>query len=347
MCATSAAAQSAGSNTPADSLTGTDTVKAFIAARVQKTWTPPKTPWGDPDIQGVFTNKDEANTPMERPAEWAGRKMDDITPQEFAAAVARRQERAVETAPFAGGGEQEAGVALAVPIHWFDNLAAKNSRPWFVIDPTEGTIPALTPQAQASPRPQFLSGGLRGGGADSYLDRSLGDRCVVFGMLRTPIIYGNSYQIVQGRDNIVLRYEMLHDARIIPIEGRGAPARAGIPNAMGESRARWDGNTLVVETTNFEERMLYFNLTAGRPTATSMKNMRVIERFTRIAPNKVEWTVTLDDASTWNRPWTYSIPLTEDNSQLIFEYACHEGNYGLANILSAGRALEKAGRSYR
>ena len=314
-----------------------EAIKTFIASRVVKGFVPPKTPWGDPDIQGVFTNKDEANTPMERPDEWAGRKMDDITPQEFAAAVAKRQERAVETAPFAGGGEVEEGVALAVPIHWFDNLAAKNSRPWFVVDPVEGTIPALTAEAQARPAPARPE--LRGGGADTYLDRSMGDRCIAFSMLRNPGIYGNSYQIVQGRDNVVLRYEMVHEHRVIPIEGRGALARSGVRNPMGESRGRWDGNTLVVETTNFPATMNY--------RGASMDKMRVVERFTRIAPHKVEWTVTIDEPSTWTRPWTYSIPMTEDNSQLIYEYACHEGNYGMANILSAGRALEKAGKPYR
>ena len=105
-----------------------EAIKSFISSRVVKGFVAPKTPWGDPDIQGVFTNKDEANTPLERPDEWAGRRMDDITPSEFAAAIAKRQERALERAPFAGGGEVEEGVALAVPIHWFDNLAAGSKR---------------------------------------------------------------------------------------------------------------------------------------------------------------------------------------------------------------------------
>ena len=318
------------------SLAGTENVKAFIASRIQKNWTPPTTPWGDPDIAGVFTTKDEANTPFERPAEWAGRRMDDITPQEFAAAIAQRQQAALERAPFAGGGEVEEGVAIAVPIHWFDNLAAKNSRPWFVVDPVEGQIPPLTAAAQARPDPE--SRGLRGSRADTYLDRDLTDRCMIFGLARTAGIYGNSYQIVQGRDNVIFRYEMVHEARIIPIEGRGAPPRSGVRTPMGDSRARWEGNTLVVETTDFDERLEYRN--------APMADMRVIERFTRIAPKKVEWTVTIDEPSTWTRPWTYSLPMTEDNSQLIFEYACHEGNYGMANILSAARAVEKAGRKY-
>ena len=121
----------------ASGLPDASVVKAFITSQTQTNWVAPKTPWGDPNIQGNFTSKDEANTPFERPTEWAGRRMEDITPDELAAAIVKRQERAVETAPFAGGGEPDQGVAIAVPIHWFDNLAAKNSRAWFVVDPVE------------------------------------------------------------------------------------------------------------------------------------------------------------------------------------------------------------------
>ena len=314
------------------SVAGTDNVKAFIASRVQKNWTPSKTPWGDPDISGVFTTKDEANTPFERPAEWAGRRIDDITPQEFAAAVAERQQAALERAPFAGGGEVEEGVAIAVPIHWFDNLAAKNSRPWFVIDPPEGQIPPVNAEAQALPSRRSF--GLRGGKADTYLNRNLTDRCVAF-TFRMPSIYGNSYQIVQTPDYVVLRREQLHDARVVPLDGRSL---ANVRSFEGQSRGRWEGNTLVVETTNFDERVAYRQYSAT--------NLRVIERFTRIAPHQVEYTMTIDDPSVYTRPWTFSYPMTEDDAQLIHEYACHEGNYGIANILSAGRAAEKAGKEY-
>jgi hypothetical protein len=111
-----------------EALPGTATIRAFIASRTAKGFTAPKTPWGDPDISGVFDTSPEANTPMERPDEWAGRKMDEITPAELSAAIARRQQNAVEQAPFAGGGEPEEGIAIAVPIHWFDNLAAVNAQ---------------------------------------------------------------------------------------------------------------------------------------------------------------------------------------------------------------------------
>jgi hypothetical protein len=310
-------------------LPGAEAVKAFVAARMAKGFTPPKTPWGDPDVQGIFTSKDEANTPFERPDEWAGKRMEDVTPQEFAAAIAKRQQEAVERAPFAGGGDEliAEGVAIAVPIHWFDNLAAVNSRPWFVIDPPEGKVPALAPGADGhkSKNPGFLTPH-----RDTYLDRSNGDRCISFAF-RMPSIYGNSYQIVQTPDYVVFRREQLHDARVIPLKSKAAIPT--IPAWEGHSRAHFDGNTLVVETTNFDERVPFRGFSA--------KNLRIIERFTRIAPDKVEWSMTIDHPAVYSRPWTFSYPLTEDNTQLIHEYACHEGNYGMANLLSAGRAAEK------
>jgi hypothetical protein len=319
---------------------GTDSIKAFIASRVAKGFTAPKTAWGDPDISGVFTTKHEANTPMERPDEWAGRRMDDITPKELSAAVAQRQLEAVERAPFAGGGEPEEGVAIAVPIHWFDNLAAVNARPWWVIDPADGKIPPLTPEARnreqaaaarqeaARKVPGFRPGGQR----DHYNQRGASERCITFGgPFRTPGIYGNSHQILQTPDFVVFRYEMVHEARIIPLDGRPYLQSTVRPH-FGDSRGFWDGNSLVVESTNYHPDL--------NVRGSSGKNLRVVERFTRIAPDKVEWTVTLDDPTQWSRPWTYSYPMTADNSQSIFEYACHEGNYGMANLLTAGRLAE-------
>ena len=317
-----------------------DAVKACISAQITRNWVAPKTPWGDPDIQGNFTTKDEANTPLERPAKWAGRKMADITPEELAADIVERQRRAVEQAPFAGGGEPEEGVAIAVPIHWFDNLASQNARPWFVIDPAEGTIPPTVGKPQtAAPVPRDVR--LRGGRRDSYTDRSVGDRCIAFGVWRLPAIYGNSYQLIQTPDHVVLRYEMIHEARVIPLRDR-TPVGPGFNRYMGDSRGHWDGNTLVVETRNINPNVA-FRFGGGG----SAKNQRLIERFTRISPTQVEWTVTIDDPTMFVRPWTYSMPMTQDDKQIIYEYACHEGNYGLANLLSAGRTEEKSGPSER
>jgi len=328
-------------------LEGTDAVKAFIASRVRKNWTPPRTPWGDPDISGVFTTKDEANTPLERPAEWAGRRMDDITSAEFEAAVAKRQQQAVETAPFAGGGEPEEGVAIAVPIHWFDNLAAKNSRPWFVIEPVDGMIPRLSEEGARKAKDALARRAVpegasttRGGRRDSYTDRNLGDRCIAFGPWRQPGIYGNSFQIVQNKDHVVLRQEQIHEARVVPLDGR-PPVSPAVRSYLGHSRGHWEGNTLVVVTTNFSRAMDIRNLAGLAGAQVPLGDLRLVERFTRIAPGRVEWTMTFDDPSIWSRHWTYSIPMTEDDAQIIHEYACHEGNFGMANLLSAGRAADK------
>ena len=327
----------------ATNLPDASVVKAFIASKVQKNWVPPKTPWGDPDLQGNFTTKDEANTPMERPARWTDRRMEDITPEELAADIVERQQRAVERAPFAGGGEPEEGVAIAVPIHWFDNLAAQNARPWWVIDPPNGRIPPMTPTDQPVPAhdPDTRQ---RGGRRDSYLDRNLSDRCIAFGAWRTPGIYGNSHQIVQTPSYVVIRQEQVHEARIVPLDGR-SPVDQKIRSYLGHARGYWEGNTLVVVTTNFHNQMRIRNFVRGL-TRTRVRgryegrpagSLRLIERFTRIAADKVEWTMTFDNPEVWTRPWTFSLPMTEDDTQIIHEYACHEGNYGLANLLSAGR----------
>jgi hypothetical protein len=324
-----------------EAMPGTAAIKAFIVSRTAKGYTPPKTPWGDPDISGNFDTSPEANTPMERPDEWAGRKMDDITPAEMTAAIAKRQQDAVEFAPFFGGGEPEAGVAIAVPIHWFDNLAAVNARAWWVIEPTEGKIPPVTDaarqrqaaaaaaQAQARKAPDYRPGGTR----DHYTERAPSERCITFQTpWRTPIIYGNAHQILQNRDYVVFRSEMVHEARIIPLDGR-AHAGPTVRTHFGDSRGYWDGPSLVVETTNIHPDMVVYGATG--------QNLRVVERLTRIAADKVEWTVTLDDATTWLRPWTYSYPMTINDSKLIYEYACHEGNFGMSNLLSAGRSSGK------
>jgi hypothetical protein len=231
-----------------------------------------------------------------------------------------------------------------VPIHWFDNLGSVNARPWFVIDPLEGKIPPPTDAARqrraslaaaaAKERkaPDYRPGGTR----NNYTDRGSGERCITFfgGAWRTPIIYGNAHQLIQTPDYVVFRSEMIHEARIIPLDGR-AHASPSVRTHFGDSRGYWDGNSLVVETTNIHPDMDYYG--------ASGTGLRVVERFTRIAKDKVEWTVTLDDATTWQRPWTYSYPMTINESKPIFEYACHEGNFGMANLLSAGRLADKQG----
>jgi hypothetical protein len=148
-----------------------------------------------------------------------------------------------------------------------------------------------------------------------------------------PAIYGNSYQIVQAPGYVAVMYEMIHEARVIPID-QESHVGSDIRSYMGDARGYWDGDTLVVETRNFRDESTYRNANADTLT--------VIERFTRIAPDKIQWVVTMDDPATWTQPWTFTMPLSADTSHEVPEYSCHEGNYGLMNILSAARAAEAA-----
>jgi hypothetical protein len=150
-----------------------------------------------------------------------------------------------------------------------------------------------------------------------------------------PGAYGNSFQILQGPGFVAIRYEMIHETRVIPLDGRPHPGK-GIHLDMGDARGHWEGNTLVVETTNFRPRSAYRNAAAD--------TLRLIERFTRATPARIEWSVTVDDPSTWTRPWTFAIPLTMNDSERIMQYECHEGNQAIRNILSAARVTDEHGR---
>jgi len=304
---------------------------AFAAAAAslmmgQSKFTAPKTPWGDPDLQGWFTNLSEDGTPLERPDQFAGRKLDDIKGDELAALKRDVQKRTVEN--FQG--------PLHAPEHWWqDDLnLVKGSQAWLVVDPADGKIPALTPDARqrAAARTEARRNSGRGP-ADSWVDRSLYDRCITRGLPGSmmPAIYGNSYQILQAPGFVTIRYEMIHETRVIPLDGR-PHGPASIRTYMGDPRGHWEGNTLVVETTNFREEGIY--------RGANPETLKLIERFTRVAPDKVLWSVTMDDPKTWTKQWTFAMPLTMDDSQPVLEYSCHEGNYGLRNILSAARAEE-------
>jgi hypothetical protein len=312
-------------------------------AAAKAPFTPPRTPWGDPDIAGIFTNKDEQGVPLERPAEFAGRPL--VTDEEFAARANRAQRQLetdnsefdIATADTSNAGQ--VGSATSPPPHWLDR-GKPSRRTSRIVDPPDGRIPTQTPAGQkriadrAADRARARSGR---GPSDSYVDRSLYDRCITRGLPGSmmPAIYGNSFEIVQGPGWVGIRYEMIHEVRMIPLDGRPHAAPA-IRSYMGDARGRWEGNTLVVETTNFRPESTYQN---ANPDA-----VRLVERFTAVAPDKVEWSVTVNDPSTWTRPWTFEIDLTKDASQQVLEYACHEGNYAMTNILEGARADEKAGR---
>ena len=333
MCLMSAAARAQTSAAPATPAAG----KKAPA----KAWTAPRTGWGDPDLAGVYTNNDESLIPFERPAEFAGRRIEDITPAELAEANKRRTEQfnaGVAGTEFAGG--------LRPPTHLiFDSFDRKNSTPWLVVDPPDGTVPPLTEEArQRAQRPQ--SGLGRGvssninpvGPFNSYEDLGLYDRCVTRGIPNSmmPAGYGSFYEIIQGQESVSLRYEMIHEHRVVPIDrgGRHSPHLTNrIHLDLGDARGWYDGNTLVVETTNFTERSAFRG---------ASEHLKMTERFTPVAPNVVEWRVTFDDPHTWTKPWTFAMILKEaTHGEKLYEYACHEGNYGLKNILTGARAADK------
>ncbi len=284
-------------------------------AKVVKGYVPPRTPWGDPQIAGAYTNSDESGIPFERPAAFEGRRLEDITAVELAQLVKQRQDQTVERAPtlseFPGA---------TSPLHWFENYRAANSRAWLVSDPPDGRVPRLR-RAR--------------GPADSADDRSLYDRCITRGIPGSmmPAIYGNSYQILQGPGYVVIKYEMVNETRMIPL-GSMPHVSSKIREYLGDARGHFEGHTLVVETTNFTDKTAYRGSSA---------NLKLIERFTPLGPNTVEWSITFDDLHTWARPWTFAMNLTKvPDEQGPYEYACHEGNYGLRNLLAVARAEDAA-----
>ncbi len=305
------------------------------ATAARPAYTTPRTPWGDPDLQGIYTNKDENGIPFERPDQFGSRSAEDVEESsEFADVVRERNERARVSAAGIGGADTGAG-----PVHWYEHYDTKPSRAWLVVDPPDGRLPAqlATAERRAALR---LAGRAGRGAADSYEDRGLYDRCITRGLPGSmmPAIYGNAYQIVQSPGFVAIRYEMIHETRIIPLEA-SPHVPATIRQFMGDGRGRWEGNTLVVETTNFDDRSGY--------RGADGRTLQLTERFTAKAANQVEWAVTVEDATTWPRPWTFAMTLTKDDTQQVFEYACHEGNRGLQNILSAARADERAARGSR
>ena len=294
-----------------------------VVSASAQTARPSRTPWGDPDLQGTFTNSNEYATPLERPDGFAGRRIGDITDQELAAMRrAAEKEMVAALAPGPRGPD----------YWWLENLdLTKRSQPWLVVDPPDGKIPPLTPEARQRSgnrvRSSFVGGPFNGPEDLGLLERCI-SRSVPGSMI--PVMYGNNYQIVQTPGYVVITYEIIHETRIIPLDGRAHVGQA-VRLYMGDARGRWEGDTLVVETTNFNGPAAYRGANAG--------TLRVVERFTRAAPDRIEWSATIDDPMTWTRPWTVAMPLRRDTSE-VYPFECHEHNYGLINILKAARAAE-------
>jgi hypothetical protein len=287
-----------------------------------------RTPWGDPDLQGLWTNA--TMTPFERPSELAGKQ--SLTEEE-AAEFENRTLRARDADRREGAGT-DVDVGRAYNEFWYERgtKVVRDRRTSLVVDPSEGRIPPLTPEAQR--RAEARAAARRRSPADGPEDRSLVERCILWPTAGPPMIpggYNNNYQILQTPGYVVILIEMIHDVRIIPLNGR-PHLSDNIRQWLGDSRGHWEGNTLVVDTANY---------TAKTNFRGSSERLRLVERFTRVDADTINYEFTVDDPTSFARSWTAAIPMTRTRGP-IFEYACHEGNYGMTNLLRGARAEEKA-----
>jgi hypothetical protein len=289
-------------------------------------WAPPRTPWGEPDLQGLWPSGDWRRVPLQRPEQFGTRNV--LTPQELA--ERERQASADSEADAQEFATEDVKINNSPPSYWQDRGSAKLQAS-LIVEPPNGRLPARTPAAEA--RLAARSAAREGRGpSDSWEDRSLYERCITRGMMNfLPTLYNNGNEILQSPGYVVIQHEMINETRIVPITNRPF---SKIRTYMGESRGKWEGDTLTVETTNY-----LLPTIAGTPASDEL---RVVERFTRIEDHVLRYQATIDDPLTWTEPWTISFDLTEDPEYPLIEYACHEGNYALANILRAARAAEAA-----
>jgi len=304
------------------------------AQSANKAYTPPKTPWGDPDLQGLWPATEMINTPLQRPETFGERSV--LTDEEYR----QRESRANQVA--AADAEEfrapDAARSIGPPGYWLEH-GKPNRQASLIVDPPNGRMPALTPEAQQKNDARAAARKLRGP-ADSWEDRSYYDRCISRGVMGSilPVIYNNGNQILQARGLVIIRYEMIHETRIIPLDGR-AHAGPAIRSYMGDPRGHWEGSTLVVETTNLLGDRNGIGLNGnGMPHSDAL---RLTERFTRVDANTINYEAIIDDPKTWVRPWKIAFPLKRDDGFQVYEYACHEGNYALRDILAGARADEK------
>jgi hypothetical protein len=314
---------------------------ASRAPTANSTWKLPRTPDGKPDLQGYWTTI--SYTPLERPPEFAGKEF--LTEAELAEFFKKSVERS-----YGQTFNHPEGTAVYDATTWgldtWQQGVKPNLRTSIIVDPRDGRLPALTPEAakkrdaerkaEASQRPAEGEGYFWNGQwfryPDSYEDTGFGLRCLYFGAGSPPLIgggYNSTYHIVQSAGHLAILYER-NVLRVIPLDGSPHPP-ANIRQWYGDSRGRWEGDTLVVETANFSDKSSFRG---------SSENMRVVERFTRVDADTIRYQFTVDDPATWVRPWSGETPINKTEGP-AFEYACHEGNRGLTNILNAARAREK------
>jgi hypothetical protein len=298
----------------------------LVIGQAKKPGTIPRTPDGKPDLQGTWSTS--TLTPLERPAELADKPV--LTEQEakdYEARLLRDLNRDRRD------GTAAADVGRAYNEFWFErgSNVVQSRRTSLIVDPPDGKIPALTPEAQK--RQSALDDYRKQHPADGPEDVNLASRCILWGTAGPPMVpanYNNNYQIVQTKGYVSILVEMIHDLRIIPTDGR-PHLPPNVRQWMGDPRGRWEGDTLVVETTNFTNQTNFRG--AG-------ENMRLIERFTRTDADTIIYEFTVNDPESFTKPWTVQIPMKK-TTETLFEYACHEGNFAMEGILRGARAGEK------
>lgn len=292
------------------------------ASPFAQTYTPPRTPWGHPDLQGVWTSDDARGVPAQRPAEFGERRL--LTDEEFAARVQRDQETWADV-----------GVAAGTFVGEVGTRSLRETS--LVVSPPDGRYPARTAAADA--RMASLAEASNPLLPASWEDRSLFERCISRGPLASmPTLYGNGLQIVQSPTTVAISHEMIHEARLIPI-GPSAVASGALRSYMGYSTGRWEGDTLVVNTSGFTGQT-----TAGGTRHTA--DLRIVERLTRVSADTVMYEATVSDPGTWVGPWTVRVPLSTQPGYRVYAYDCHEGNNALRNMLSAAREEERVRDDY-
>ncbi|HKF66733.1 MAG TPA: hypothetical protein VKB36_09400, partial [Vicinamibacterales bacterium] len=285
-----------------------------------RAYTPPKTPWGDPDLRGTYTSDNSIGVPFERPQQFGTRAT--LTDEEFEARDKTNAEQVAKDnneRPESKFEEDEA--ANNAPRHWLERGTKLSHATSLVLDPPNGRLPPFTPDGQRRQAENRLRFVRQNEAAEFH---SYYDRCVTRGVVGSilPAIYGNGTNIQQGPGYVVIRNEMIHEDRVIPTDSKAPRLGKNIHLYMGDSRGHWEGNTLVVDSTNFTDKI---GMGGGTAPSTSL---HLIERFTRTAPDTIHYEFTVDDPATFTAQWTAALDLATKPGYQIYEYACHEGNYG-------------------
>jgi hypothetical protein len=307
-----------------------------VPAQSQPKTRPPTTPtyrtsWGAPDLQGVWWTAATV-TPLERPDDLPGAR--ELSAEESAEAAAKVVARRNPDVRLSG----ERDVSRAYNDFWYERGTKflNTTRASLIIDPSDGRIPALTREGEKRKAVSIPLSGFPDSrnAASSWEERGLWERCITRGLpdAMLPTGYNGNYQIFQSPDSVAILAEMIHDVRVIPLDGR-PHVGPGIRQWMGDSRGHWEGSTLVVDTTNFSSKTIYHG---------SSDNLHLVERFTRVDADTMNYEVTVQDPTTFTRPWTIAVPLVMNKGH-IYEYACHEGNRGMENLLAGARAAEIRG----